>query len=64
MAIELLPAGLIVSTTDTHLPRRIGESLKRAYHGERSGMTTKMNDSRGSHRPTAPWSHRPLRRYV
>jgi hypothetical protein len=25
---------LVVRTTDVHLPRRIGEALKRAYHGE------------------------------
>jgi hypothetical protein len=26
--------GLVISTTDIHLPRRIGEALKRAHHGE------------------------------
>jgi hypothetical protein len=26
--------GLVISTTDIHLPRRIGEALKRAFHGE------------------------------
>jgi len=25
---------LVISTTDIHLPRRIGEALKRAFHGE------------------------------
>lgn len=25
---------LVISTTDIHLPRRIGEAVKRAYHGE------------------------------
>ncbi|HSQ92035.1 MAG TPA: BCAM0308 family protein [Nitrospiraceae bacterium] len=34
MAIESQPEGLIISTTDTHLPRRIGEELKHAYQGE------------------------------
>jgi NMD protein affecting ribosome stability and mRNA decay len=34
MSIETKPEGLIISTTDTHLPRRIGEALKHAYHGE------------------------------
>ncbi|MGH7220176.1 MAG: BCAM0308 family protein [Nitrospiraceae bacterium] len=34
MAIESRPEGLVISTTDTHLPRRIGEGLKHAYHGE------------------------------
>src|SRR5271169_4541392 len=26
--------GLVISTTDIHLPRRIGEALKRALHGQ------------------------------
>jgi NMD protein affecting ribosome stability and mRNA decay len=34
MAIESQREGLVISTTDTHLPRRIGEALKHAYHGE------------------------------
>jgi hypothetical protein len=34
MGMERRPEGLVVSTTDTHLPRRIGEALKHAYHGE------------------------------
>jgi NMD protein affecting ribosome stability and mRNA decay len=34
MNVERRPEGLVVSTTDTHLPRRIGEALKHAYHGE------------------------------
>jgi NMD protein affecting ribosome stability and mRNA decay len=25
--------GIVISTTDTHLPRRIGEAVKRAFHG-------------------------------
>jgi NMD protein affecting ribosome stability and mRNA decay len=33
MGIESRPEGLVISTTDTHLPRRIGEALKHAYHG-------------------------------
>jgi hypothetical protein len=28
------PAGLTIETTDIHLPRRIGEAVKRAFHGE------------------------------
>lgn len=28
------PDRLIISTTDIHLPRRIGEAVARAYHGE------------------------------
>ena len=34
MAIETQRDGLVISTTDTHLPRAIGEALKHAYHGE------------------------------
>ena len=34
MKIEDRPEGLVLSTTDTHLPRRIGEALKHAHHGE------------------------------
>lgn len=34
MAIERRPEGLVISTTDTHLPRRIGEALKHAYQGQ------------------------------
>lgn len=34
MSIETTPDGLVVSTTDSHLPRQIGEALKHAYHGE------------------------------
>ncbi|MDR4478199.1 MAG: BCAM0308 family protein [Nitrospira sp.] len=33
MTIVEQPEGLVVSTTDTHLPRRIGEALKRSHHG-------------------------------
>lgn len=33
MAIERRPEGLVISTTDTHLPRRIGEALTHAYRG-------------------------------
>lgn len=34
MGIERRPEGLVISTTDTHLPRRIGEALKHAYQGQ------------------------------
>jgi NMD protein affecting ribosome stability and mRNA decay len=34
MSIEPKLEGLVISTTDTHLPRRIGEALKHAYHGQ------------------------------
>jgi hypothetical protein len=26
--------GVVINTTDIHLPRRIGEAVKRAFHGE------------------------------
>jgi len=31
--IERTEAGLVITTTDIHLPRRIGEAIKRAYRG-------------------------------
>ncbi len=34
MAIEEQEDGLVVPTTDIHLPRRVGEALHRAYEGE------------------------------
>lgn len=34
MAVEDAPDGLLVRTTDIHLPRRIGEAVQRAYKGE------------------------------
>ena len=34
MSIENRPEGLVVATTDSHLPRRIGEALKHAHRGE------------------------------
>lgn len=34
MDIEERDRTLIVQTTDIHLPRRIGEALRHAYHGE------------------------------
>lgn len=32
-AIEQSEEGLVITTTDIHLPRRIGEAVKRAFHG-------------------------------
>ncbi len=32
--IEETDDGLVISTTDIHLPRRIGEAVRRAFHGE------------------------------
>jgi len=34
IAITETPEGLAISTTDIHLPRRLGEAVKRAFHGE------------------------------
>jgi hypothetical protein len=34
MGIEDTDDGVVVRTTDIHLPRRIGEALRHAYHGE------------------------------
>jgi hypothetical protein len=33
MAIEDTPQGLTISTTDIHLPRRIGQAIRRAFRG-------------------------------
>jgi hypothetical protein len=30
---EAAPDQIVISTTDIHLPRRIGEALRRAFHG-------------------------------
>jgi hypothetical protein len=34
MAIEESDEGLVIRTTDIHLPHRLGTALKRAFHGE------------------------------
>jgi hypothetical protein len=34
MRIEEDAQGIVINTTDIHLPRRIGETVKRAFHGE------------------------------
>jgi len=33
ISIDKNAEGIVVSTTDIHLPRRIGEAVKRAFHG-------------------------------
>jgi NMD protein affecting ribosome stability and mRNA decay len=33
ISIDEDPQGLVITTTDIHLPRRIGEAVKRAFHG-------------------------------
>jgi hypothetical protein len=34
MGIEEAPDGIVISTTDIHLPRRIGEAIDRAHKGD------------------------------
>jgi hypothetical protein len=34
MSVEKDPRGIVIHTTDIHLPRRIGGAIKRAFHGE------------------------------
>lgn len=34
MSIEEDADGIVINTTDIHLPRRIGETVKRAFHGK------------------------------
>jgi hypothetical protein len=36
MGVEELADSIVINTTDIHLPRRIGEAMKRAFHGELS----------------------------
>jgi hypothetical protein len=31
---ETAPDRIVISTTDIHLPRRIGEAIRRAFHGD------------------------------
>jgi NMD protein affecting ribosome stability and mRNA decay len=34
ISIDKDAQGIVINTTDIHLPRRIGEAVKRAFHGE------------------------------
>jgi hypothetical protein len=34
ISIETDAEAIVINTTDIHLPRRIGEAVKRAFHGE------------------------------
>jgi hypothetical protein len=36
MSVQEGPNAIVIETTDIHLPRRIGEAVRRAYHGELS----------------------------
>ena len=54
ISIEEDEHGLVINTTDIHLPRRIGEAVKRAFHGEieddfeKGGYFVRINWSRGA----------------
>ena len=49
ISIDEDPQGVVVKTTDIHLPRRIGEAVKRAFHGkiedhfEKDGYFVRVN---------------------
>ncbi len=45
MAIEARDDGVLVTTTDSHLARRIGGALRRAYQGELDYAYNKEDDS-------------------
>jgi len=34
IAVDEGPAAIVITTTDIHLPRRIGEAIERAFHGK------------------------------
>jgi NMD protein affecting ribosome stability and mRNA decay len=42
ISIDETPEGLAINTTDIHLPRRLGEAVKHAFHGE---LTIHYDDS-------------------
>lgn len=44
MSIAKTKEGTVISTTDSHLPRRIGEALHRAHHGELDVHYNKAED--------------------
>jgi NMD protein affecting ribosome stability and mRNA decay len=52
ISIEKDAQGVVINTTDIHLPRRIGEAVKRAFHGniedhfEKDGYFVRVNWSR------------------
>jgi hypothetical protein len=48
---EAAPDRLVISTTDIHLPRRIGEAVTRAYHG-----TMAENFAEGEYFIRVDWS--------
>ena len=52
ISIEEDASGIVINTTDIHLPRRIGEAIKRAFHGqiedsfEKDGYFVRVNWTR------------------
>ena len=50
MAVEEAGATVVIKTTDIHLPRRIGEALRRAFHGE-----LELQFDRGGYFVRATW---------
>ena len=51
IAVENVPDGIQVSTTDTHLARAIGEAVREAFHG-----TLELNYSRDENLLRAVWT--------
>jgi hypothetical protein len=51
MGVEDTPDGVVITTTDIHLPRRIGEAIRRAFHGE-----FKAHFDEGAYSVRAEWS--------
>ena len=45
ISIEEDAHGVVINTTDIHLPRRIGEAVKRAFHGEIGTPSRKTDTS-------------------
>jgi hypothetical protein len=52
--IEKSVEGIVITTTDIHLPRRIGEAIQRAFHGQiddifdKGGYFVRVNWTRGT----------------
>lgn len=51
MGVEETADGIVITTTDIHLPRRIGEAVRRAFHGE-----LKTHFDEGAYSVRAEWS--------
>jgi hypothetical protein len=59
MQIEEQVDGILITTTDIHLPRRIGEALHRAYQGEIEAPSMYIGSERYSPPAIAPPVARP-----